>query len=528
MSAASDYRPSSSGTLPRLVQDAAQRFAERMAFEDAGRSLTFAELGGVALRSARAFLAAGLEPGDRVGVWAPNQLEWALAAIGLQSAGGVLVPMNTRYKSSEADHSLRKSRARMVFTLEEFLGERYADRVAALDLPDLERIVLFDGSHPKAEGWEAFLEAGEAIAEDAARERLEAVRPGDLADIMFTSGTTGKPKGVMTTYEQNLRGFESWSELVGLREGDRYLVVSPFFHTFGYKAGWLACIMRGATCLPHKVLDVPALLKRIDEEHINVLPGVPSLYESILMHPDRDEYDLSHLRLAVTGAAPISVELIRRMRDELGFETVLTAYGLTEATGLATMCRDGDDPEIISKTSGRANPDVEVRCVDDDGKEVPRGEPGEVVIRGYNVMQGYFEDEEETRKVIDPDGWLHTGDIGVMDENGYLDITDRKKDMFIMGGFNCYPAEIEALMFEHPEIAQVAVIGIPDERMGEVGMAFVVPEPGASPDPDALHAWCREHMANFKVPRRIEIVPELPMNATGKVQKFILRDQALR
>jgi len=265
----------------------------------------------------------------------------------------------------------------------------------------------------------------------------------------------------------------------------------------------------------------------VGEERISALPGVPSLYQSILMHPDRGKYDLSHLRLAVTGAAPTPVELIRRMRDELGFETVITGYGLTESTGIATMCRDGDDPEIIAKSSGRAIPDVEVQCVADDGKEVPRGEPGEVVVRGYNVMQGYFEDEEETRKAIDAEGWLHTGDIGVMDEQGYLDITDRKKDMFIMGGFNCYPAEIEALMFEHPQIAQVAVVGIPDERMGEVGQAFVVPEPGTEPSPEALRIWCREHMANYKVPRRIELIDELPMNATGKVQKFILRERAL-
>jgi acyl-CoA synthetase (AMP-forming)/AMP-acid ligase II len=268
------------------------------------------------------------------------------------------------------------------------------------------------------------------------------------------------------------------------------------------------------------------VLARISRERVSVLPGPPTIYQSFLSHPDREQHDLSSLRLAVTGAAAIPVELVRRMRSELGFETVITGYGLTEASGIVTMCRHDDDPETIATTSGRAIPGVEVRCVDDAGKEVPRGQPGEVLVRGYNVMRGYFEDPAATAEAIDAEGWLHTGDIGVMNERGYLRITDRKKDMFIMGGFNCYPAEIENLLFEHPEIAQAAVIGIPDERMGEVGMAFVVPRPGANPTPEAVIAWCREHMANYKVPRRVEIVDSLPLNASGKVQKPLLRERA--
>jgi acyl-CoA synthetase (AMP-forming)/AMP-acid ligase II len=260
---------------------------------------------------------------------------------------------------------------------------------------------------------------------------------------------------------------------------------------------------------------------------VSVIPGPPTLYQSLLAHPERAKYDLSCLRLAVTGAAVVPVELVRRMRDELSFETVLTAYGLTETCGLATMCRVGDDAPTIATTSGRAIPGVEVSCVDGAGNEMPRGEPGEVVVRGYNVMQGYFEDPEATAETIDPQGWLHTGDVGVMDEAGNLRITDRIKDMFIMGGFNCYPAEIESLMFAHDDIAQVAVIGIADERMGEVGMAFVVPKPGRRPTPESVIAWCREHMANYKVPRRVEVVDALPMNAMGKVTKFVLREKAV-
>lgn len=523
------FRPSSLGTIGRVVQDSARRYADLSAVEDGGglRNLTFAELGEAAIRSARAFLAAGIEPGDRVAIWAPNRLEWILAAVGLQSVGGVLVPLNTRFKGAEAAYVLGKSRARLLFTVEEFLGTRYIELIGKQELPHLERTITLAGKDPAAQPWEDFLQDGDAVPELDAKSRIEAVRPDDLSDILFTSGTTGKPKGVMCTHEQLLRGFESWTEVVGLREGDRYLVVNPFFHAFGYKSGWFSCILRGATCLPHAVFDVPRVLARVAEDRINVLPGPPAIYQSILMHPDRKKFDLTGLRLAVTGAAAIPVELIRRMRDELGFETIVTGYGLTEAGGIATMCRAEDDPETIATTSGRAIDDVEVQCVDDAGEELPRGEPGEVVVRGYNIMKGYFEDEQQTREAIDPQGWLHTGDIGVMDERGYLRITDRMKDMFIMGGFNCYPAEIEGLLFEHPEVGQVAVIGVPDDRMGEVGMAFIVPEPGTTPTSDSIVDWCREHMANYKVPRRVEIVSELPMNASGKVQKFMLREQVL-
>jgi acyl-CoA synthetase (AMP-forming)/AMP-acid ligase II len=270
------------------------------------------------------------------------------------------------------------------------------------------------------------------------------------------------------------------------------------------------------------------VLARIARDRVTVLPGPPTLYQMILAHPDRAQFDLSTLRLAVTGAAVIPVELIHRMRRELALETVVTAYGLTEATGVVTMCRPEDDAETIATTSGRAIPDVEVRCVDAAGAEVPRGTPGEIVVRGYNVMQGYLDDPAATAEAIDADGWLHTGDVGVMDARGYLRITDRLKDMFITGGFNCYPAEIESILLGCPGVAQAAVIGIPDERLGEVAMAFVVPSAGGAPTPESVIAWARDNMANYKVPRRVAVVDALPLNATGKVTKFVLRDEAAR
>jgi HIP---CoA ligase len=511
-------------TIPRLLAAAAERYGEESAVEDGPVRLGFRALAEAARGAARAFLAAGLAPGDRVAIWAPNLHEWIVAALGLQGAGGVLVPLNTRFKAGEAAYVLRRSRARWLVTVGEFLGTNYAASLRAEALPDLTGTIALRGEAEGAGPWAAFLARGARVPEAEARARSEAVSPDDLSDLLFTSGTTGHPKGVMTTHGQNLRAFATWSEVVGLREGDRYLVVNPFFHAFGYKAGWLASLMRGATVLPHAVFDVPEVLARVGREAVSVLPGPPTLYQSILAHPERTTFDLSNLRLAVTGAAAIPVELIRRMKDDLGFETVITGYGLTECCGIVSMCRYDDDPETIATTSGRAIPGVEVRCVDAKGREVPRGEPGEVVVRGYNVMRGYFEEPEETAKAIDAEGWLHTGDVAVMDERGYLRITDRIKDMFITGGFNCYPAEIENLIYGHGGIAQVAVVGVPDARLGEVGMAFVVPAPGASLDPEGVIAWCREHMANYKVPRRVEIVDALPVNAAGKVMKFQLRD----
>ena len=521
-----EHDPADERTVPRLARAAAERFGDAPALEDGDARLSFRAFWREGLGAARAFVAAGIRPGDRVALWAPNVWEWPVAALGIHAAGGVLVPLNTRMKGAEASYILNKSGARILLTVRGFLGTDYPALLRGESLPALERTVLLRGEPAGETAWGAFVASGAGVSEADALARALAVSPDDLYALLFTSGTTGKPKGVMTCHGQNLRAFAAWSEVVGLRAGDRYLCVNPFFHAFGYKSGWLASLMRGATLLPHAVFDADAVLARIARDRISMLPGPPTLYQTILAHPQRASFDLRALRLAVTGAAAIPVELVRRMRDELGFETVVTGYGLTEACGIATMCRAGDDPETIATTSGRAIPGVEVICADRDGKEAPRGEAGEVLVRGYNVMRGYFDDPVATREAIDADGWLHTGDIGVMDAAGNLRITDRIKDMYISGGFNCYPAEIEGMLFGSGLCAQVAVIGIPDERMGEVGMAFVVPRPGTKPTPEGVIAWCREHMANYKVPRRVEILDALPTNASGKVTKFVLRERA--
>jgi acyl-CoA synthetase (AMP-forming)/AMP-acid ligase II len=518
-------------SIPGLVRARAEDFAGREALVDdhGATRASFADLGDLTVRSTRAAMATGLRPGDRASVWAPNVHEWITAALGILGAGGVLVPLNTRFKGAEAGFVLGKARARLLFTVTGFLGTDYVAllRGADVDLPALERIVVLRGETPdEAAGFDEYLAAGERVPEAAALERIGAVRSGDPSDIIFTSGTTGRPKGAVVTHGQSLRVYEAWTDVIGLRAGDRYLIVNPFFHTFGYKAGWLSCILRGATILPFQVFDVPKVLDAVQREGVTVLPGPPTLLQGILDEPERRRFDLSSLRLTVTGAATVPVKLIERLRDEMTFETIITGYGLTETTGTAAMCRHDDDPDTIANWSGRAIPDTELRVVDDAGEEVPTGQPGEVVVRGYHVMQGYFEEPEETAATIDRDGWLHTGDVGVMNDRGYVRITDRKKDMYIVGGFNTYPAEVENLLLANEALAQVAVVGVPDERLGEVGMAFVVARPDATVAPDELIAWAREHMANYKVPRYIEVVDALPLNASGKVLKYELRARA--
>lgn len=516
-------------TIGRLVFAAAEMYGDTEALVDGPFRVTFGELRWHVQDTAASFVAAGLQRGDRVAIWAPNSAEWVIAALGASAAGGVLVPLNTRFKGAEAADILLRSGATMLLCEPGFLGNDYLAmlRDTGVALPELRQIVVLRGDAvPGSVSWQEFRDLGDSHSESEALRRIDSGSSLDLSDVIFTSGTTGRPKGVMCTHLQTLRVFQAWSEIVGLTHGDRYLIVNPFFHTFGYKAGFLACLLRGATIVPEPVFDVPTVLRRVAAERITMLPGPPTLFLSILDQPDRAQYDLSSLRLAVTGAAAVPVEMIRRMREELTFQAIVTGYGLTESTGAISMCRPEDDPETIATTSGRAIPDIEVRVIDSDNKEVPRGTPGEIVCRGYNVMQGYFHDEEATAATIDRQGWLHTGDIGVMDERGYLAITDRIKDMFIVGGFNAYPAEIENALLGHPAIAQAAVVGVPDTRMGEVGHAFIVARTGSTVAPDELIEWARERMANFKVPRVVHVLDALPTNASGKVQKFVLRDIA--
>ena len=519
--------PCNSKTIPQLINAAAAHFDDRVFIDDNGYTITFRQLQEQSRNVAAALMSRDFKLGDKAAIWAPNIYQWVIAAMGIQTAGGVLVTINTRYKGSEAADILRRASASILFSVGDFLDTDYTQMLANEDIGSINDIVVFNPTANDSLSWNDFYDSGEQhltkYGSDALDQRISEIQSTDLSDILFTSGTTGAPKGVMTSHEQNIRTFKVWTELLGLNENDRYLIINPFFHSFGYKAGILAGLMRGTTLLPHQVFDPELILERIEREKITMMPGPPTLFQSILSSENLDKFDISSLSKATTGAAVIPIELITKMRKELGINTVLTAYGLTESCGLVSMCRHEDSDAIVATTSGRAIPDIELRCVNEKGQPLEVGQAGEIVVRGFNIMLGYFENSAATAESIDSDGWLHTGDIGYLDAEGNLSITDRLKDMFITGGFNCYPAEIENQLSQHPSIASCAVIGIPDERLGEVAMAWVVLERNCALIEQELISWSRERIANYKVPRQVKIIDSLPLNASGKVLKMQLR-----
>ena len=476
-------------TIPEMVLSTADRFGDAEAIVDGDLRLTFRELASRVRRAAGAFAGAGVDKGDRVAIWAPNSAEWIIAAFGLLTAGGTLVPVNTRFKEAEASDIIGRSGAKLVLIQRGFLGLDFTTGLADVPVIDIKSDFLASG---------------------APFERK--VSPNDIADIIFTSGTTGRPKGVMMAHSATLRLYAEWNDLASTREGDRYLIVNPFFHIFGYKAGVIASMIRGMTVYPFPVFDIERVLELVEKEKITVLPGAPTIYHELLAAHKHGGHDMSSLRVAVTGAADIPVDLIRRIKEELPFQSIMTGYGLTEA-GTITASRQGDSFEDIATTVGLPCDGFEMRIADD----------GEVLARGFAVMKGYFDDPAATAEAIDADGWLHTGDLGTMDASGRLKIIGRKKDMFIVGGFNAYPAEIEGFLMQHPAVAQAAVVGVPDERMGQVGKAFVVLAEGESVSESELTAWARKRMASFKVPRSVKFIDALPLNATGKVQKDLLQ-----
>jgi len=511
-------------TVPSAFAASVTAHRDRIAVRgEDGRELTYAALDAQRITAARALLACGIQRGDRVAIWAPNGIEWIIAGLAIHSLGAVLVPVNTRMKGSEAGYVLAKSGARLLFCAGEFLGSHFPTLLGAHRPPTLQHVIVIGEPRDGDLAWPQFLQRADGVPAQRVDAHGNAVRPEDHMDILFTSGTTGAPKGVISGHGQNLGVIAEWSSRMQLVPGDQYLVAMPFFHSFGYKVGWLGGLISGCTILPHAVFEAKSVMRRIAEERVSVLPGPPTIFISLLDDPERARTDLSSLRATITGAAAVAPALIERIRRDLGFKIVLTGYGLTETCGVASLARASDSAQTIATTCGQPIPDTEVRCVDEHGNAVPAGTAGEVLIRGYNVMLGYFDDEAATREAIDADGWLHTGDVGVLDERGYLRITDRLKDMYIAGGFNCYPAEIEKLIAAHPAVAQVAVIGVPDERLGEVGKACLVLRPGQAIDERGFIAWCREQMANYKVPRYLQVMPALPTNASGKVLKFELR-----
>ncbi|KRD05265.1 fatty acid--CoA ligase [Mycobacterium sp. Root265] len=502
---------SATRTVPAVLDRIAVQLSEHDALVTGDKRLTYGQLRDEVRRAAAAMIDLGVAVGDRVAIWSPNTWHWVVAALATHYAGAIVVPLNTRYTASEATDILARTEAPLLIAAGEFLG---ADRTTQLDraaLPALRDIVRVpidadDGT------WDSFVARGTDLTEVDARSA--AVSPDDVSDILFTSGTTGRSKGVRCAHRQSLDASAAWAACGQITSADRYLCINPFFHNFGYKAGILACLQTGATLYPLLTFDPEQAMKAVAEHQITVLPGPPTIYQTLLDHPRRGDHDLTSLRFAVTGAAVVPVVLIERMQSELDIDIVLTAYGLTEAAGFGTMCSADDDATTVATTCGRPIADFELRLDDS----------GEVLLRGPNVMLGYLDDAEATAAAIDADGWLHTGDIGTLDAAGNLTITDRLKDMYICGGFNVYPAEIEQVLARLDGVAEAAVIGVPDQRLGEVGKAFVVVKAGAQLDEAAVIAYTREHLANFKVPRSVAFLDVLPRNPGGKVVKPTLRE----
>ncbi|WP_181019910.1 AMP-binding protein [Nonomuraea typhae] len=517
------------GTLPRMLRAQAAAHPGALVVDGAVR-LTMRDLREQAAAVGRGLMALGVGPGDRVAIWGLNDASWVVHAFGIWDAGGVIVPLSARYKGFEAAEMITKTGAEVLVVGEGPGGAALGDLLPPL--PGVRHVVGFDevrqaASGPGAVG-RAALGSGRAWTGAGALDveaRALAVRSDDLCEIMSTSGTTGTPKGVMLDHAQVLRGYWDWAEIVTLGPGDRYPVIAPFNHGFGLNAGMIACVLRRATMMPIGTFTPDGLMALVESGKVSILAGPPTMFYRLLDELDQRDRDVSSLRVAICGAAAVPATLITRLVERVGLERMINAYGLMEGT-VVSMTRAGDPIEVIASSTGRVVPGIEVKIVGLAGEEVPSGGRGEILQRGYGVMRGYWGEPEKTAEVVDADGWLHTGDIGVLDELGNLSIVDRKKELYIVNGFNVSPAEVEALLLREGSLAQVAVVGVPDSVSGEAGCAFVVPRSGASVTAAGLVSWARANMAGYKVPKRVIVVDELPANPNGKTDKITLRHLA--
>jgi fatty-acyl-CoA synthase len=485
-------------------------------------------------QAARALLAAGVEKGDRVGIWSPTCAEWTWLQFATAQIGAILVNVNPAYRANELAFALQQSGVRLLVIARSFRTADYLDMLASVrhQLPDLERVVTI--GEDRASGgadlcWAEFLNLGASITQEALAQREDAIHPDHPVNIQYTSGTTGNPKGATLTHRNILNNGLSLASLLGYTAADRVCIPVPLYHCFGMGIGNLGCIAAGATMVyPAEAFEPLATLEAIAEERCTSIYGVPTMFITMLEHADFASFDLTSLRTGIMAGAPCPIEVMKRVVDEMHASDICIAYGMTETSPVSFMSRPDDALDRRVSTVGTAMPHVESKVVDPtSGATIPRGTPGEICTRGYLVMRGYWGDPVGTAQVVDADGWMHTGDLGVLDQDGYLNIVGRAKDLVIRGGENIYPKEIEDLLFGHPAIASAQVIGVPDERMGEELMAWVALKDGAQLSSDELQAWCRERVSRFKVPRYVKFTDEFPMTVTGKVQKFKMRQLAV-
>jgi fatty-acyl-CoA synthase len=515
-------------TIGANLDRAVAQFGEREALVSCaqGRRYTYAELGTAVDELARALMAAGLAAGDRIGIWSPNCVEWTLVQYATAKLGAILVNVNPAYRTSEVEYALKQSGCRMLVAAPAFKTSDYRAMVAEVraSLPELERVVFLDSPD-----WDALVAGASEVSADELRARSAALAPDDPINIQYTSGTTGFPKGATLTHRNILNNGYFVGEGCRYTEEDRICIPVPFYHCFGMVMGNLGATTHGAAMvIPAPAFDPVATLKACAEERCTSLYGVPTMFIAQLDHPDFAQYDLSSLRTGIMAGSPCPVEVMKRVMERMHMSEVGICYGMTETSPVSTQTAHDDPVEKRVGSVGRVHPHVEVKIVEPEGgATVARGDPGELCTRGYSVMAGYWNDPERTAEAIDADGWMHTGDLATMDDEGYINIVGRSKDMVIRGGENVYPREVEEFLYEHPGIADVQVIGVPDERFGEELMAWIIPRGGASLDAEAVREFCEGRIAHYKIPRYVKTVDAFPMTVTGKVQKFKMREQAI-
>ncbi len=475
---------------------------------------------------AKGLIGLGIGSGDRVGMWSPNYAEWVYIQYATAKIGAILVNINPAYRLSELKYALAHSGCRLLVTRTEYLSSLYREMVEEVvpDIPELEKVIYYD-----TEDWSALLEAGKSVSDADLAERSESLDPDDAINIQYTSGTTGFPKGATLSHKSILNNAHYVGASCRYTDQDRVCIPVPFYHCFGMVLGNMACSVYGATIVvPAPTFDAEAVLRTVHDERCTSLYGVPTMFIAELADPSLAGLDVSSLRTGIMAGSPCPIEVMRGVIDEMGMDEVTIAYGMTETSPVSTQTGPGDSVEHRVSTVGRVLPHVESKIIDPDtGEIVLRGDRGEYCTRGYHVMLGYWNDEEKTAEAIDADGWMHSGDLATMDEDGYVNIVGRIKDMIIRGGENIYPREIEEFLFTHPAVIDAQVIGVPDERFGEELMAWVQLAPGAEITDDELRDFCKGQIAHFKIPRYIKFVSEFPMTVTGKVRKVEMRDKSI-
>lgn len=525
-------------TTPPLLEETigesftrtATTYAEREALVEVatGRRWTWAELDRDVDAVARGLMAAGLEPGDRVGMWAPNCAEWTIVQFATAKAGIVLVNVNPAYRTHELAYAVQQSGMRLLLATSSYRGSDYRAMVEQVrgDCPALERAVYVD-----TDDWADLVAAGEAVAAKALAERQAGLRPDDAINIQYTSGTTGYPKGATLSHRNILNNGFMVTEAINLTHEDRLCIPVPFYHCFGMVMANLGCTTHGATMvIPAPGFDAATTLRAVQDERCTVLYGVPTMFIAMQSLPDVHAHDLSALRGGIMAGSICPVEVMRRCIDDMGMSEVSIAYGMTETSPVSCQTRDDDDLERRTATIGRVHPHLEIKVVDPvSGLTVERGRPGELCTRGYSVMLGYWEDPAKTAEAIDADGWMHTGDLAEMREDGYCTIVGRIKDMVIRGGENIYPREIEEFLYTHPDVEDVQVVGVPDEKYGEELCAWLRMRPGAVPlDAAAVRAFASGRLSHYKIPRYVMVVEEFPMTVTGKIRKVAMREESAK